>query len=176
MAKLRKRLTNTTEPARVKTITQEELSTAPLFFDFRYDFLKCESIKKFGFTNLLKDEKEFAKMSFELYSKTIPTIQKAWDARKMGQKDYFPHTHEISRNMISTVMEIANKLHGAEIVDKYSSLWQIGTNQSIRLICIRIDNIMYPLFVDYHHQLYPNIKHNQKDLSKYNFCPYEKYA
>jgi len=172
----KKRLKNTTNPARIKTITPEELSATPLFFDFRYNFLRCESMKKLGFTNLLKDENEFAKMSFELYSKTIPTIQKAWDARKMGQKAYFPHTHEILRDRVSKVMEIANKLHNDEIVDKYSSLWQIGTNQSIRLICIRIDNIMYPLFIDYHHQLYPDIKYNQKDLSKYNFCPYQSYS
>ena len=176
MAKSRKRLQNITEPARIKTITKEELSTAPLFFDFRYNFLKCESIKKWGFTNLLKDEREFAKVSFEIYSKIIPSIQKAWDSRKMGKKGYFPHTHEVPRNMMSTVMDIANQLHGAEIVDKYSNLWQIGTNQSIRIICIRIDNIMYPLFVDYHHQLHPSSKYNQKDLAKYNFCPYQKYA
>ena len=113
MAKTKKRLQNKTEPARIKTITKKELSTTPLFFDFRYDFLKCEFMKKYEFTNLLKNELEFAKMSFELYSKIIPKIQKAWDGAKMGQKDYFPHTHEIPRNMISKVMEIANQLHGA---------------------------------------------------------------
>lgn len=178
MAK-RKKVKNTKKPESNVVNNTKVPSKTNLIVDFRYtDWLKCISID--GFTNMLKDQNEFAKLSFEIYTKTIPTIQKAWDSGKMGTKGYFEHTHSITDNTRGKVIEIIRKIHGDNLLDEEEvlELWQIGTHQGTRLVCLyfRSKETLFPLFVDYHHQLYKNVKHNKQDLKHYKFCPHQKFS
>lgn len=178
MAK-KNRVTNTVKKQqRVTTTTPNAPGT--LMFDFRYEnWLKGVQHKEF--TNKLKNETEFAKAIYETLTKIIPIVQREWREIKISKNQYqYPHCHTLKDDKAELAKEIIRKLHGDNMLDDETldNLWQLGTHQGIRIVggYLQSINTMFPLFIDYHHLIYPNVKYNQPDYGKNNFCPYAQYS
>ncbi|WLR54822.1 hypothetical protein LC048_20875 [Mesobacillus subterraneus] len=151
-----------------------------LSFDFSYsNWLKCVNNK--DFTNKLKDEAQFASYFFEIFQNILPTVQKNWDIIKLNQKKQFPHCHTLAKGKIETAEKVIREIHGRPLLDKDDNTlnyWQLGLTQSIRVVAVynQERNLIFPVFVDYHHLLHESIKYNQKDYDNYGFCPVCKYS
>lgn len=147
-------------------------------FDFSYkNWLQSITIKGKDFTNKLYNEKQYSEMITTLFSKLVPYIQEHWkDIKSNNGKNYqYRHCHIIKDEPKNLVLEIAESIHKNPILDEEDDfkIWQFGTVQGVRLITIFDHNneVLYPIFVDYHHQIYPSQSYNQKDLMNYTYSP-----
>lgn len=172
-----KNVHNTTTPLNI----QNSLS-----FDFSYKNWQ-RGIRNGNFVNMLKDEMEYAKFTYEILSNILPTVHANWnDIKKNISKGQFPHCHTVIPKKVGLVEDIVEEIHGKKLLD--SSLgedvndtfnyWQLGLVGSVRLIAIYSNNknTMYPVFIDYHHQIHEDKWHNDKDIEKYPFCPITVYS
>lgn len=186
MAKKQGKVTNTI-PNVPRTVLNEKhplVESGIVSFDFTYkDWLKA--IKKKEFTNYLVDDSHFAEFVVQVFTKIIPTVQRNWEIIKHNggaAKKQFPHCHTISPEKISLVREIVEELHGKKLCDDVTSddlnYWQLGIDRSLRIICIYspVTNKMFPVLLDYHHQIHPSTHHNQKDIDAYGYCPVQVYT
>lgn len=152
-----------------------------LTFNFHYKkWLK--SIKIGDFTNYLHDEQEFAKYSFEILNKIFPVVQEHWDEIKKNPfRNSLKHTHPVTKDKLGLVNTIVGELYEIDLMelmeDDSLSYWQLGVGQSVRVVSIYSTNAntMYPVFADYHHLLYPDVKYNQCDYGSNDFCPYSEF-
>lgn len=164
----------------VKRGTDPIQSDSPLTFNFsKRQWMKTVSIN--SFTNKLKDEEMFSEYIFDLFYNLIPAIQEHGNTMiKSGGTGSWKHCHPIENEELDLALSIVESVHGHQFknVNDGSKLWQFGVSGGIRLIVIHnyTDNYLTPLFVDYHHQIYPSEKHNQKNINRYPFCPIEKYS
>ena len=167
----------------LKNIKGNQPNTAetPLTFDLSDgNWLKSVSLSK-RYTNLLKNEDMFGKYITELFHRVIPYIQKygLQMIKEAGTRGW-KHCHPIDEEKLDLVKKIIEEIHGdlPKFEDKAGpALWQFGITQNIRMIAVydyKI-NVIKPLFIDYHHLIYPSEKHNQSNYSKYDFCPIENY-
>ncbi|UHA74966.1 hypothetical protein [Paenibacillus sp. 481] len=178
----KKKVKNTTTVSSKVSNPNHPLTTKPtITFDFSYSgWLK--SVKRREFTNMLRDDSQFAEFLIQLFTKIIPTVQYNWNTIKTNAKYQFPHCHTISQDKISEVDQITYEIHGKALRDEMFNdelnYWQLGISQSLRVIALynHYNNTMYPLFLDYHHELHPSINHNQDDIYAYNYCPYHKFS
>ncbi|QHW33324.1 hypothetical protein GZH47_22700 [Paenibacillus rhizovicinus] len=152
-----------------------------LTFDFSYDrWLKSISIK--GFTNLLKNEEEFASAIVQVFKDVIPIIQSNWEIIRHNTKLQFPHCHSLAKDKIILVNKIIEEIYNKQLMDESGNenlnYWQLGVKQSLRLIAIfdHSTNIIYPVFLDHFHQIHPSIKHNDNNINKNTLCAYTKYS
>lgn len=176
--KKNKKVKNTV--SKVKNVSNSHSPTGPnrqLSFDFTYkNWIKSINIQ--DFTNKLKGPEQFSDYIFQLIYKIFPTVQENWEAIKRNTKKPYPHCHTIDdEKKISLINEIIYKIHGKKLLDEIGEThkyWQLGLTQSVRVISIydQYNNKMYPVFIDYHHLIYPSVKYNNYDYDKYNFCPY----
>lgn len=163
----------------VKSGVRPAISDRPLSFNLANGkWLK--SINNKSFTNKLHKENDFAPAIFELFNKVIPTVQSHWEEifRNPGRSQW-KHCHTIDNDKIDKVLAIVETIHGHTYRESQtgSKLWQFGISQGLRLVGIYNynDNTVTPLFVDYHHLVYPSQKHNKEDHSSFKFCPYCAY-
>lgn len=150
------------------------------FSPFSFCFRSC-SIN--GFTNYLKDDEEFHENLKLLTSFVMPHLVQYTLNDLLAKKER--HTHTLDSKHIELAKEIVKELKIQEKGQDFDfdqfcdnnindyTLWQLGTSYGIRMICTQHKNIFYVLFMDYHHQMYPDVKYNQLDYSKYSFCPIE---
>jgi hypothetical protein len=156
-----------------------------LSFDFSYKHWQ-RGISNRNFVNMLKNEEEYARFTYEIFSIILPTVHANWmEIRKNLKKGQFPHCHTVVSEKIPLIETIIEEIHGKKLLD--SSLaevsndtfnyWQLGMRGSVRLIAIYSNkkNTMYPVFVDYHHLIHESDKYNETDLDKYPFCPIATY-
>lgn len=179
----KKRVVNTTVAAPKSVLNPKHpfVVSDVLTFDFSYtNWLR--SVSSRNFTNMLKDPNQFGQFIIYTFTKIIPTVQTNWSTiRKNGAVYQFPHCHTISGEKIESIKAVIHEIHGKELCDDVASgelnYWQLGMTQSLRVIAIysHINNTMYPIFLDYHHQIYPSIKHNDDDIDAYDFCPITSY-
>ena len=150
-----------------------------------------KSIKTRKFNNMLKDESTFAKNMYICLSKLIPTINKESDKifkKNNGKiKDFsysgFSHCHLIcDEKKVNLFYSICYEIHGQSFKnvtegDEDYNWYQLGVSGSIRIIGIysSINNVFYPLFIDWNLLVYPSVKHNQIDYKKFKFDPYARY-
>lgn len=164
----------------VKRGNEPRWSDSPLTFDFsKPNWIQCVSLK--GFTNKLKDEKMFTKYMVEVFHKIMPILHEyGREIVRQGGTGSWKHCHPIAHEKLDLVIEIAKQLHGEDVINERegSQLWQFGITGSVRLIAIHnyTDNYITPLFIDYHHQIHPSIKHNRTDYKSYDFCPVETFC
>ncbi|MDU9695131.1 hypothetical protein O0Q50_28445 [Priestia aryabhattai] len=176
---------NVSNPTATKKNVHNGKSPATLFnnsliVDFSYkDWLK--SISNKGFSNKLFDESQFAKFMFDVLYKIFPTVQTNWETIRTQPGKGFRHCHPVDEDKLPVVKKIVQELHGNIAVDIEESeslrYWQFGTTQSVRVVGIydNARNVVYPLFIDYHHLIHASQKHNQNDHKAYKFCPYCYY-
>ncbi|EAC2632611.1 hypothetical protein ACU8IW_001971 [Listeria innocua] len=128
------------------------------------------------FTTFLFSDDEFGKNVFTILNKVIPMIQSEW--RRIIANNV-EHCHRIDDTHKQVFKKYFGKHYPKYNIDELN-IWQFGASGGARLIAsvTKEENgisVVRPLFIDYHHIVYPNKKHNQKDLLKYKFCPYSKY-
>ncbi len=166
------------------TINPITPNNSSITFDFSYkNWLATVSFK--DFSNRLFNESQYSQFMYEIFSVLIPTVHENWNEIKKNTKVIFPNCHTIAKEKIGLVEEIIELTHGKKLLDESLledsddsyNYWQLGVKQSVRLIGIYSNsrNIMYPVFVDYHHQIHIDPWFNGKDLEKYPFCPKLEY-
>lgn len=176
----KKRVVNGRDPHNKVSSEKPPIKNQSLVFDFSYQqWLQSISVKKF--TNMLKDDEQFSKAIVHIFSKIIPAVKENWKNIKNRGRDQFRHCHPIANEKKELVDEIILEIYGKPLLDeKFEEMnyWQLGVSQGIRLIAIynHLENIMYPVFIDHHHQIHPDVKHNQKDIYSYQHCAFSKYS
>lgn len=180
-AKRIKNRSSTPKKQNVKGDKKPIESNSPLTFNLTYkNWLKGISIPRKEYTNKLKDKEMFTNYITELFYKIIPTIhQYGNDMIKEAGLKGWRHCHPVEEDKIDLVIDIMNEIHGDSFqFDKVAGpqLWQFGITQNIRIIAIHdyTNNILTPVFIDYHHLIHSNQHYNQDDYMKYKFCPIEK--
>lgn len=141
-------------------------------------FYSCRIDK---FTNFCESHEAFIKFRKMLFGEALKYFsQHTFDelSRSKGS-----HTHIIDSKKIDLIekilMELLKKESSGtserilqERVNEYiEEVWQLGYKQGLRLIGIRKRNIFRVLFIDYHHLIHSDIKHNNRDVKGYNYCP-----
>lgn len=189
MAKNKGRVTNTVDSKKNTLVTNPNSplkATGKMTFDFSYvNWLK--GVSRGEFTNMLKDEFQFTAYMVEFFTKIIPIISQNWDNLikyngGAGGGFQFRHCHTINDEKLKLVKEIVEQIHGKPLCDEVENddlnYWQLGLIQSLRVISIysNNNNTLFPVFLDYHHQIYPDDWHNQEDIESYEHCPINRYA
>lgn len=155
----------------------------------RFPFcFRCVSTGKY--TNKLKDSKQFFDNFKRIIEKDIPFFtQHTFDNIVNASKR---HSHSIPSDSkeYSLVIEIVKELYKSHknnnCTDRDFELfldnnindyhvWQLGVIGGVRLVGIRYSNVFYVMFIDYHHLVYPDEKHNSEGYELYNFCPMTNY-
>lgn len=135
-------------------------------------------LKKDSFTNYCKDAVQFAEEMKFLFNTLIPKLYEDYQQIfKFGGKNYqYPHCHTISGDKLDLFVRIANEVHQKEFETFEGdniSWWQIGLSQGIRLVGLYNKDTFefFPLFVDRHHLIFPNVKYNQSDFDSFKYNP-----
>lgn len=174
----------------VKNIVDTRHSSAGgrLIIDFKAFPKWTHSIRCDDFTNEFSSAEECSENLFKLINKLFPYLQEehknifngaghchtivdSTKKRKKKAKVNKPRTK---------VSKIVKQLHGTDL-DPSAEVWQLSYGEGIRLIGVLLSNdkdvILYPLFIDQHHIIYPSDNHNQTDMSSasYSFRPQECY-
>lgn len=164
----------------VRTNTKPNLSHEKFIFDFR-DNRWLTGIKVGEFTNKLKDIGLYSKFITEIIGKIIPEIQEKYDDIVSHRvRGYHCHSIDQGDPAYKTILKITREIYGESFersIDPQEQLYQLGVTGSIRIITLRNrqNNVIRPLFIDYHHLAYPNVKYNQTDYIKQEFCPRSRY-
>lgn len=132
----------------------------------------CVRIREF--TNEFHNGKEAGKIYFQLVTKLLPFIKEKGEGIKQ-----MPHCHLLRNQERQIATKVIERMHHLKLDDE-TEIWQLSAGQGIRLIAALIfsesENV-YPLFLDPHHLIYPDKKHNQSDYSKKacHFSPITDY-
>lgn len=170
---------NTQATSKVKNPNQPISNSEKLIFDFSYKNW-LQGIKSQGFTNLLKDDSQFAEYIIHIFQILLSVVQDNWRAIKT-RSGGFVHCHTVAQDKLEQVKKITECIHGNRLDDEISNeynFWQLGIQHGIRMVAIynHDTNVMYPIFLDYHHQIHPSIKYNEDDIDAYEFCPISTYS
>lgn len=156
-----------------------------IIVDFSYQ-TSLGAIKNKKFTNLLKDKEEYIFVITHILNKMIPEISSKNINEIKNNKSYHIHiikdkklddAYNILREIVKNVYDYDD--NGAEQwMDNQGiymqQLWQIACPDShgIRMIGIIEEDapIFHVLFIDYHHQLFPDEKNNQSNIGKNTFA------
>lgn len=164
----------------VQTKTKPDLSDNTFTFDFR-DNRWLSGTKVDKFTNKLKDVETYSKFITIILGKIIPEVQdKSKDIKRSQASSFHCHPIEQGEDAYKTIIKIIRKIYGVSFeksIDKNEQIYQMGVVGGIRIIALRNKktNVIRPLFIDYHHLAYPDVKYNQTDYIKQEFCPISKY-
>lgn len=177
MGKNKRSVKNNKKPKNSVSNTQKVSSKLKVRIDFVANsniWLKAVKVK--DYTNFLKDEKQFSKYFYKVMNILIPAVQQDWE-KMLSDRDAFPHCHDIRRDARKKVNSLLSTMYPN--YDESMEVMQLGLNGSPRIIVsiIREDNIsvIRPLFIDYHHLIYPDDWYNKEDVDKYTFCPYRSF-
>lgn len=137
--------------------------------NFDFQFFKFKSVKFENFTNYVKDKDS----AIKIINKFFMEIEKNIATDELINKK---HTHKITEeNKIKLVSKILRELKVSELVNKeIDSYYQFGLIQGTRLISYKINNTIYPLFLDPHNLIYPSEKYNYKDFKNFNYCIFDR--
>ncbi|MFC3745110.1 hypothetical protein [Paenibacillus sp. GCM10012306] len=151
-----------------------------LTFDFSYPNW-LSGVRLRDFTNMLKDPHEFAESIVHILNKLIPVVSDNWDSIKFKTNYQFQHCHRVPDDKLPLVKQIEQEIHGKSLLDPDAEhsvkYWQIGI-EGIRMFALYNydSNIMFPIFIDYHHLIYPDKNYNQRDTDHFSFCPISEYC
>ncbi|MFM9414116.1 hypothetical protein ACKQTC_07025 [Peptococcus simiae] len=97
------------------------------------------------------------------------------NSSKEAQGKYIEVIKNIHPELLNPLSDKSkNKLNGVEYGTgqlEDLELYQLGLKGSVRVICGKVDNTLYPLLIDHHHLGYESQKYNQRDTNKFDFCP-----
>lgn len=149
-------------------------------FDFSYkNWIK--SVNNKDFINKLPNSDEFSQHITKCLYEVIPYIQENLKEIVVNGSPRYPHPHchVAAEDKKDIIEKIINDIHNRPLLDQEDDfkIWQFGTTQGVRLFAIHnhIDNVIYPIFIDYHHLIHPDPHYNQPDFSNMEFCPVTKF-
>ena len=129
-----------------------------------------KSTKDKEINNFLKDETEFSRVIFEMLFTFFPKVEREWNdiIKSLSQRDY-RHCHLEKDAKIHAFIE---KIHSNKEFD-YDKIYQVGFGQGLRCYFFHshTSNVLFPLFIDYHHTCYPSNKYNDNNVKTNKFCP-----
>lgn len=164
----------------VRSSAKPILSERNFNFDFRDN--RWLTTVKFGkFTNKLKDVNSYAGFITEILGKIIPEVQdKSDDIVKRRVRGFHCHPIEQDDSAYRTVTKAIRMIYGESFersISKDEHIYQLGVDGGLRIVTLRNKrtNVIRPLFVDYHHLAYPNVKYSHTDYIKKSFCPKTSY-
>ena len=164
----------------VQTNTKPDLSYDMFTFDFR-DYRWLIGVKVDKFTNKLKDVYTYSEYITLILAKIIPEVQeKSKDIQRSLATGFHCHPIQQDDDAYRTITKIIRTIYGESFekkIDINEQIYQIGVVGKIRIIALRNKktNVIRPLFIDYHHLAYPDVKYNQTDYLKQEFCPISQY-
>lgn len=135
--------------------------------NFDFCFFKFKSVKFGNFTNYVKDKKESTEIINKLFKEFNPNMT----TKDIAKRDHFHEIIELEK--IKLISKILEKLE-IDQLDEKESYYQIAFTQGLRIMCIKIHNTIYPLFLDPHHLIYPDDKYNSRDSKKFNCCIFDR--
>lgn len=163
-------------------ISKPIVSSSNFRFVTAYPWLKVTDklFKKYGFTNNLRDSVQLSKLLVELIEQTISKINQDSNSifGDFSSRGQYSHCHFVSKDKIELVQKISLELHNNDFSDVTEdsdySWWELGFNGSARIFGImsKTDNCFYPLFIDWHHLIYSDVKHNSDDYKNYKYDPH----
>ncbi|MCP8851473.1 hypothetical protein ABRQ21_06905 [Latilactobacillus sakei] len=129
------------------------------------------------FTNEFHDSDEALRYIYLTLDKLLPFIKQNG---KEFRSQRLAHCHVLKNDQKVLAFNIIKEIHSDTDISEDSALWELGYGQGVRLIAsvIYSDKVqIIPLFLDFHHLLYPSKKYNQNDYSKNacNLSPNELY-
>lgn len=177
----RKKVKNTSKPKKNVSLDHPKSThqANELSFNLSYkNWMKGVSAK--DFSNKLPGLEDFSRYTHEIFSELIPTIYEHWKEIIIDRSPRYKHCHLLVSEKKSLALSIAENIHGKTILDEQNdyNIWQFGFSGSVRLVAVydHLKATLYPIFIDYHHHIYPDVKYNQKDTKKYDFCPHLEYS
>lgn len=175
----KKKLKNSTNPKSRVSLDKKPVVSQDkenVTFDFSYkNWIK--SVRTKGFSNKLPNSEEFSKLITKCLHELMPYIQQNWkEIMKSGSPNYpHRHCHVVAADKVDLIEKIIYEVHERPLLDQDDdfNIWQFGTTQGVRLFAIynHIENVIYPIFIDYHHLIHPNEYFNQPDFKTMEFCP-----
>lgn len=133
--------------------------------EFDFCFFKFKSVKCRTFTNFVKDKVEATKIINRLFCEFTSDIT----TDNLTEQNHYHTINEVDK--INLIDKILLELNTNEFTEKNENeYYQIGLKQGLRIICCKISNTIYPLFLDPHHLIYQSEKYNYKDFMKYHYC------
>lgn len=191
MSKKNKRIRNNKRPKNNVKKIKTPLKKEELVISMSYkNWIKGYRGK--DITTYTETEEEFVNNLMYIIYTLIPYVYKNW-----GQR--MPHCHSINeengKEAQGKYIEVIKNIHPellnlSEInseVDKSKNnidrieygtgqledleLYQLGLNGSVRVICGKVGNTLYPLLIDHHHLGYDCQKYNQRDTNNFDYCP-----
>ncbi|MBG9986223.1 hypothetical protein HZY91_04870 [Facklamia sp. DSM 111018] len=194
-----KRVKNNKKPQKNIKLTKTPLHKQDVIISFSYpNWIKGFKIK--DFTTFTKDENEFVNNFIYIMYELIPYVYENWGDRRFGHCHSInelkgKRTEEARNKYISFIKTIHSEIFSSATESSQTDskmgkdesesieyqtgqledldLYQIGLNGSVRVICGKVDNILYPLLIDHYHLGYDSQHYNSDDTSKYNYCPIE---
>lgn len=175
-----KNIVNSTQPTSSVKNTIPSNKNSNVFINFTTFPNWTHSIRVKNYTNQLKNEKECSKSFYKLVNKLFPFLQTEGTNLFTGLK----HCHLIKDQKRELAVGIIKEIHGIDLSTEVE-LWQLAYGEGTRLVSALVSGkdedgtvVVYPLFIDHHHLIYPSKNHNQKDLSEKScrFCPQKQYT
>jgi len=151
-----------------------------IMIDFSYPFAFSTCMIKNNFINRLKDCNHFFEHKRVIFGEALGYLNN-YTFDELRKIDVHTHNIEDKRELVKIILkEILKDRFGRnskdleKALDNYlgsEDIWQVAYKQGVRLIGTRNGSVLKLLFIDYHHLIFPNPKHNDKDYYKYSFCP-----
>lgn len=166
--------TQSTKIPKQKSDKSEKL----LSISFEKFHLKSVCLDK-KFNNHFKDKSHFAAVAASILGVTLPKVTSHTykELSEGGTEGNGIHFHTVDKRHLETVREILstygykepeiNQMFEGSII-QFSGI--TGHTYVTRVICHKVDNILYPLFLDTNHHIYINEKYVEESLF-YEDCP-----
>ncbi|MDU2149655.1 MAG: hypothetical protein E7E58_16815 [Paeniclostridium sordellii] len=146
----------------------------PFIFKTEYSWLK--TYKGNDFTNYHKDADDYAKNVTNLVHNFIPAVYRYGEDLFKGRKGtiFDRHSKLMPEDKMRMVEDIVREVDGINLEDDVldsSSIWYLAVPQGIRVVGYYQTSIntFFPLFVDWHHLIFPNQNYNQADYQKFSY-------
>lgn len=173
MASLKNYINNPIQPDKQvtnKKVIQDD-SKVIINFSYRNWFKGC---KTKDITTYTENEKDFHENMKFIFEELLPYVYEKWASDNQFGNCHTLHGYDKPRNREANkkYRSIITRLHPNVSTDKDDlELYQLGLNNSVRLICGKINNTLYPLLIDHYHLGYNSEYYNQKDFNNFNYCP-----
>jgi hypothetical protein len=175
MAKRDKRINNLLEPKKSiasNIVPDDSYRTKNVIFDFSSKTSFC-SISHSGFNNYLKNADDYVEQ-FRTLMKNVSLLSEYTLSTLINGRGY-DHCHKIEGDKDKLARSVIRKLFSNDRVYEQEidaeDLFQLGFQDSIRIVGTIKGNIFRVYFIDYFHDLYPDNRYNSRNERNYKFCP-----
>lgn len=197
---VKKKVKNNKKPKNKVKITKTPLQKEGLIISFSYpNWIKGVQTK--DITTFTESEEEFMSNFIYIMYELVPYVYDNWgrylphchsinqlkkERSREAREKYLSliqvnHPEIISPSTKGNDDENYSEVNDTQSVEYQTGqledldLYQIGLKRSIRVICGKVENTLYPLLIDHHHLGYDSQKYNHRDTSKFGYCPIKSH-